>query len=94
MLLKSHAYLIAYDRMNEKQQAIIVRRTKMLEPLTEREQEVLQLILTGKSNKEIASALFVTESTIKTHARSIYSKYDVGSRAELISTLLKNETHI
>lgn len=94
MLLKSHAYLIAYDRMNEKQQVTIISRTKMLDPLTEREQEVLQLILAGKSNKEIAAALFVTESTVKTHVRNIYSKYDISSRAELISTLLKNQAHI
>lgn len=93
ILLKSHAYLTMYDRMDEKQQITIIHQTKMLGPLTEREQEVLQLILAGKSNKEIASALFVTESTIKTHARNIYSKYDVGSRAELISTLLKNESN-
>lgn len=93
ILLKSHAYLTMYDRMDEKQQITIIHQTKMLDPLTEREQEVLQLILAGKSNKEIASALFVTESTIKTHARNIYSKYDVGSRAELISTLLKNESN-
>jgi DNA-binding CsgD family transcriptional regulator len=92
MLLKSHAYLTAYDRMDEKQQETIILQTKMLDPLTEREQEVLQLILTGKSNKEIAAALFVTENTVKTHVHNIYSKYDVGSRAELISTLLKNQT--
>ncbi len=70
----------------------IVRQTKTLDPLTVREQEVLQLILSGKSNREIARALFISESTVKTHARNIFSKYDVGSRAELISTLLKNQT--
>ncbi len=93
MLLKSHAYLTAYDRMDERQQGKIIHQAKMLDPLTEREQEVLQLILTGKSNKEIAAALFITESTVKTHAHNIYSKYDVGSRAELISTLLKNQAN-
>ena len=94
MLLKNHAYLSAYDHMDEKQQVTIIRRTKLLDPLTEREQEVLQHILNGKSNKEIAAALFVTENTIKTHVHNIYSKYDVGSRAELISTLLKNQANI
>jgi DNA-binding NarL/FixJ family response regulator len=51
----------------------------------------LQLILSGKSNREIAEALFISESTVKTHARNIFSKYAVSSRAELISTLLKNQ---
>jgi len=92
LLLKSHAYLAAYDNMSQSQQTDIVRQTKTLDPLTVREQDVLQLILSGKSNREIAGALFISESTVKTHARNIFSKYDVGSRAELISTLLKNQT--
>ncbi|MGI6704892.1 MAG: hypothetical protein ACOX6S_01055 [Clostridia bacterium] len=33
----------------------------------------------------------MSENTVKTHARSIFSKYDIGSRAELISTLLKTK---
>lgn len=92
LLLKSHAYLAAYDNMSQSQQTDIVRQVKTLDPLTVREQEVLQLILSGKSNREIAGALFISENTVKTHARSIFSKYDVSSRAELISTLLKNQS--
>ncbi len=92
MLLKNHAYLAAYDRMSETQQTDIIRQTKTLEELTVREQEVLQHILSGKSNRQIAAVLFISESTVKTHARNIFSKYDVGSRTELISTLLKNES--
>lgn len=92
MLLKSHAYLSAYSAMSEKQQSTIIKHTKMLDPLTERENQVLQLILSGKSNKEIAGVLFISENTVKVHARNIYAKYDVGGRAELISTLLKNQT--
>ena len=91
LLLKSHAYLAAYDNMSQSQQTDIIRQIKTLDPLTVREQEVLQLILSGKSNCKIAEALFISESTVKTHARNIFSKYDVGSRAELISTLLKNQ---
>jgi DNA-binding CsgD family transcriptional regulator/MFS family permease len=91
LLLKSHAYLAAYDNMSQLQQTNIVCQIKTLDPLTAREQEVLQLILSGKSNREIAGALFISESTVKTHARNIFSKYDVSSRAELISTLLKNQ---
>jgi len=92
LLLKSHTYLAAYDNMSQSQQTDVVRRVKTLDSLTIREQEVLQLILSGKSNRDIAAALFISENTVKTHARSIFSKYDVGSRAELISTLLKNQT--
>jgi DNA-binding CsgD family transcriptional regulator/MFS family permease len=92
LLLKNHAYLAAYDNMSQSQQTDIVRQIKTLDPLTVREQEVLQLILSGKSNREIAGTLFISENTVKTHARSIFSKYDISSRAELISTLLKNQT--
>jgi hypothetical protein len=41
LLLKSHAYLAAYDNMNQSQQTNIVRQIKTLDPLTVREQEVL-----------------------------------------------------
>jgi len=94
LLLKSHAYLTAYDNMSQSQQTDIVMQVKTLNPLTTREQEVLQLILSGKSNREIARDLFISENTVKTHARNIFSKYDVSSRAELISTLLKNQTDV
>lgn len=94
MLLKNHSYLNAYDRMDKKQQEEVICQAKLIEPLTERERGVLQLILAGKSNKEISVELFITESTVKTHVRNIFSKYDVSSRAELISTLLKNQAGI
>lgn len=90
MLLKNHVYLATYERMNECERGAIIKENKMREPLTNREQEVLQLVLSGKSNRAIAEALFISESTVKTHVRNIYSKYDVVSRAELISSLLKN----
>ena len=91
MLLKNHTYLTAYDRMSEKQQTNIRLSMKTLEELTAREQEVLQHILSGESNREIAGSLFISESTVKTHVRNIFSKYEVSSRTELISTLFKNK---
>jgi len=91
MLLKNHAYLSVYADMSEKQQSTVICQVKLLDSLTERENEVLALILAGKSNKEIAAAMSIGESTVKFHVSNIFSKYDVGSRAELISTLLKNQ---
>ncbi len=93
MLLKNHVYLAAYDSMSENQQTAVLHQIETLDPLTVREQEVLQLILSGKSNREIAGMLFISESTVKTHTRNIFSKYDVSSRAQLISMLLKNQSN-
>lgn len=91
MLLKSHAYLLAYGSMSKPEQTAIVAQSTALDPLTVREQEVLEVLLDGRSNREIAAALFISENTVKTHVRNIYAKYDVRSRAELISTVLKNK---
>jgi len=52
--------------------------------LTEREREVFQLIAEGKTNKEIASVLFVSPSTIDTHRAHIMEKLDVHSAAEIV----------
>lgn len=91
LLLKNHAYLVTHDAMGENQQTAALYQLEALDPLTAREGEVLEKILSGMSNREIAAALYITESTVKTHVRNIFSKYAVHSRAELISSLLKGE---
>ena len=90
LLLKNHIYLAAYSEMSEREQHIVIEQAKPFDPLTKRENDVLKLILDGRSNKEIAEELSISDNTVKTHLRSIFSKYDIASRAELISTLLKN----
>ncbi len=51
-------------------------------PLSERELEVLRLIVDGKSNQQIAEGLFVTLATVKTHVRSILNKLSVDDRTQ------------
>lgn len=53
-----------------------------LEPLSEREEEVLELLASGFSYQEIAQRLFIALPTVKTHVSHIYSKLDVHSREE------------
>jgi DNA-binding NarL/FixJ family response regulator len=53
-----------------------------VEPLTEREREVLSLVGRGASNKEIASALFITERTARTHVSNILGKLGLSSRTQ------------
>jgi DNA-binding NarL/FixJ family response regulator len=54
--------------------------------LSARELEVLQRMAAGKSNKEISAELFISEGTVKTHIKSIFSKLDVVSRTEAVAT--------
>ncbi len=53
--------------------------------ITNREREVLELMARGKSNKEIASALSITERTAKFHVSSIMSKLDAHNRTQAVS---------
>ena len=55
------------------------------ETLTGREVEVLTLLARGKSNKEIGSNLFISETTVKGHLRNIFTKLNVLSRTEAIT---------
>jgi DNA-binding NarL/FixJ family response regulator len=56
-----------------------------LDSLTEREMEVLKLLAHGRTNKEIAALLFISERTVKFHVSSILKKLDVGNRTEAVS---------
>ncbi len=56
-----------------------------LEPLSEREIEVLQLIAEGLTNPEVADRLFLSTHTIKVHTRNIYSKLDVNTRTQAVT---------
>ncbi len=57
---------------------------KLLSFLTEREKEVLLLLVSGLPNKAIAEKLFVSSGTVKTHTLNIYMKMEVGSRTSAI----------
>lgn len=59
----------------------------LLSRLTERQRKVYDLILLGKTNKEIMSELFIEQSTLKSHINQIYKKLDIKNRRELKSTL-------
>jgi LuxR family maltose regulon positive regulatory protein len=63
----------------------VVGPSSLIEPLSERELEVLQLIANGLSNREIADRLTITVGTAKRHASNIYAKLDVHSRVQAVA---------
>lgn len=56
-----------------------------MEVLTDRQRQVYDLIIEGRSNKEIMSELFIEQSTLKSHINQIYRKLNIKSRRELKS---------
>ncbi|WP_411029312.1 helix-turn-helix domain-containing protein [Spongiimicrobium sp. 3-5] len=60
------------------------KRSTVLPELSKQERTVKNLILEGKSNKEIANELFISLSTVKTHITNIYGKLKVSNRQELL----------
>ena len=57
----------------------------LVEPLSQREQEVLVLINEGLSNKDIAARMNVAATTVKAHIRNLYGKLDVSRRTEALA---------
>jgi predicted ATPase/DNA-binding CsgD family transcriptional regulator len=62
----------------------ILRPAALIEPLTSRELEILQLIAAGLSNPEIAAALIITTGTVKAHTHRIYGKLNAANRVQAI----------
>ncbi|MDU9394186.1 LuxR C-terminal-related transcriptional regulator [Pseudomonas sp. zfem002] len=54
--------------------------SSLIEPLTRREQDVLKRMARGQNNQQIAEALFISLSTVKTHINNLFRKLDVGDR--------------
>jgi len=66
-------------------QEIALRNGDLVEPLSSRELEVLELLAQGKTNLEIARQLFIAPGTVKAHTASIYRKLDVANRTEAVA---------
>jgi NarL family two-component system response regulator LiaR len=67
-----------------------VRKPDVLrEPLTERERDVLSLMVKGMNNREIGEKLFISTSTVKNHVSSILAKMNVASRSEAVALAVR-----
>jgi DNA-binding NarL/FixJ family response regulator len=60
------------------------------ENVSKREKQILEQIVKGSKNKEIAAQLFMSEQTVKAHLSHLFKKFKVSSRSQLISLLLKS----
>ncbi len=74
----------------DEQRTDLLKEQQLLDPLTTRETEILDLIADGRSNAEIAQVLIVEEKTIKNHITRLYSKLNINSRYEAIRLKLGN----
>lgn len=70
--------------------ANINRQANPIQSLTKRELEVLKEIAKGKSNKEIAAELYITEKTVKTHVTNLLSKLELADRTQAALFAVKN----
>ena len=64
-------------------------RPSLLRELSDREIEVLQHVAGGKSNREIADQLLISEKTVKAHLRSIFRKLEVSDRAQAVAHAMR-----
>jgi len=87
LLERIHAAL-EIDRQARAETAEVATVIDHLERLTPREREVTDLLVEGKSSKEIASALDVSVRTVEGHRRMVFFKMDVTSAAQLVRTVL------
>ncbi len=85
---------IEYAKVQRMKEAINLQEStressmqKRLLQLSRKENAVIQLIIQGKSNKEICSESFIEHSTLKSHINHIYKKLDVKSRKEMVLAL-------
>jgi DNA-binding NarL/FixJ family response regulator len=67
------------------------KESNLIEQLTKRELDVLKEIARGKSNKEIASSLFITEKTVKTHVSNLLGKLELADRTQAALFAVKNQ---
>jgi len=87
-LLKSHIYLGALAELQPQEQTKLIMRLNLTEKLTESENRVMLLLIKGTTYKAIANELYVSENTVKSHVKNIYSKAGVTSKAELANLIL------
>ena len=81
-----------WNKNDKPKSALPFVKDEKIQPLTQREKEILTLVAKGSSNSQIAEKLFFREVTVKTHLNSIYKKLNVDNRVQAV--LLAQQTQI
>jgi NarL family two-component system response regulator LiaR len=82
---------IARKLMQQVSQMRYSPQESSIEGLTAREREVIRLVALGRSNREIAQDLFISEKTVKTHISNLMGKLNLEHRTQLAIYALKNK---
>lgn len=89
LLLRHHAFLTDQSMPVASEQTAAAGVLVPFGSLTERERQISDLLSRGRTYRMIADELFLSENTVKTHIKNIYSKLGVQSKAELIKLLIE-----
>ena len=93
MIFQENPYYIVFGKINtDGKECLIVKPKSTLENrilsfqelLSERELQIVELVARGKSNKQIAKKLKISEWTVSTHLRRVFAKLKVDSRAAMV----------
>jgi DNA-binding CsgD family transcriptional regulator len=92
ILLKNHVFLSALSEIGPSKQKKAIENFAVISRLTERESEIAALLFKGMTYRMISSELRLSENTVKTHIKNIYSKFNIQSKTELIKLLMEKES--
>ena len=84
---------IALFKFSQEIEALLINKLKIdrlcHDPTTDQEYHILQQMIAGYSNSQIAEKLFISINTLKFHIKNLFSKMDVSSRADMLQKILK-----
>ena len=72
------------ESLRQKTQEMNLSLSEMQEALTDREQEIVSWVIQGMTNKEMAARLGISDKTVKTHLRNVFSKLKINRRLQLV----------
>jgi DNA-binding CsgD family transcriptional regulator len=82
-------FLRYYVKISSEQSTKLLEGIDRTFHISKREQEIMRLIMQGKTNKEIEDLLFISYNTVKNHIYNIYQKMGVNSRGQMIHAVLQ-----